>query len=87
MRKDKLSFELREILRSAGTGDAADIAILVTCSEPPDRPLLEATGMIVSRVFENIPAAAGAASREVIESLARLDEVERIDFDSETHAV
>jgi hypothetical protein len=86
MAQDKLSRDLKKVLARAAT-DAGDLPIVVLCSVPPDLPRLEEAGMSVSHVFESIQAASGRASRQAIEALAGLDDVVRIDLDSEARAM
>lgn len=87
MNDQKLAEDLRTLLASRSTADTTEVPIVVTVSGRPDASRLARTGMVVTRVFENIPAASGTASPRAIEALAGLDEVERIEHDSGTHSV
>ncbi len=88
MTDTKISEELLALVRDASrTGDTREIPIIVTVSGRAGPSLLEAAGMVVSRVFENIPAVAGRCAPQAIAALARIEQVERIELDGEVRAI
>lgn len=71
----------------SATDESGEIPVIVTFAPGTDPAVLERTGMRINRVMENIPAAAGTVAGADITTLAALDEVQRVEYDGEMHAL
>jgi hypothetical protein len=67
--------------------ESKEIPVIVTLAPGSDPAVLEPTGMRVHRVMDNIPAVAGTVAGGAVRRLAELDEVQRVEYDGEMHAL
>lgn len=80
----KISDELmQELKRSEKTDPQREIPVIVTVDGPINRAELEKNGLRIAHVFDFISAVSGALTPAQAQALAQLDQVKRIEFDSE----
>lgn len=60
-----------------------EIPVIVTFTKGTDLAALEQKGLKIQRTFENISGVSGTLTAAAIKEVARLDQVERIEFDGE----
>ena len=81
----KISPALAEHL--AQSPATAEVPVLVTSAAGADPARLTAAGLAIRQSFSAIPVVAGTIRPDRVEELARLAEVESIDFDGEVRAL
>ncbi|MGH9831755.1 MAG: protease inhibitor I9 family protein [Blastocatellia bacterium] len=80
----KISDELlQELKRAEQTDPQREIPVIVTINGPINRAELEEKGLRIAQVFDFISAVSGTLTPAEAQALAQLDQVERIEFDSE----
>jgi hypothetical protein len=83
-----ISEDLRERVAEAMSADPSrELPVIITLEPQAEPSALEATGVQLTRVFENIAAVAGRVSADAIDEVASLPHVERIEYDHEVQAL
>lgn len=84
---EELSQRLSEVENEAEAASQKELPVIITLKEASDLAPLEEQGLKVQRTFDNISAVAGTLPAAAVKSVARLDEVEHIDYDGEFQAL
>ena len=82
----KINAELSRRLKEDKPGEK-DLPVIVTIKEDADLESLKTTGLKINHIYENINAVSGTLPASAVNSVAKLDDVERIEFDGEVHAL
>lgn len=64
-----------------------DVPVIITVKENADLESLKTTGLKINHIYQNINAVSGTLPASAVNSVAKLDDVERIEFDGEVHAL
>ena len=64
-----------------------EVPVIITVKEKADLDSLKKTGLKINHIYQNINAVSGTLPASAVNSVAKLDEVERIEFDGEVHAL
>jgi hypothetical protein len=84
----KISAELSRRLKEVGEASAEDeLPVIVTIKKDSDLAALKKKGLKIQHAYENIDAVSGTLPAAAVSSVAKLDEVQLIDFDGEVHAL
>jgi tripartite-type tricarboxylate transporter receptor subunit TctC len=84
----KISEELAKRLEEAEAAEAdREIPVIVTIAAGSDLEVLKRKGLKVERVFENVPAVAGTLGAADVQALAEADQVEKVEYNGEVHAL
>jgi hypothetical protein len=81
----KISEQLRRALEAAGPGD--EIPVIITLAAQTRAEDLAEHGLKIAHAYENIAAVSGTLTAEALKRLARLDAVERIEYDGTFEAL
>jgi len=81
---DKL---LQECKKAERAEPEREVPVIVTTTSNVDRALLEQKGLKITHTFENISAVSGTLTASEVKDLARLDQVETIEYDGEVRAL
>ena len=84
----KISDELRKRLEEVEKTEAQQaIPVIVSVTPGTDLTALEQNGLRIQQIFENISAVAGILNATQANQLAKLDQVELIEYDGELWAL
>jgi CheY-like chemotaxis protein len=64
-----------------------EVPVIITVKENADLDSLKKTGLKINHIYQNINAVSGTLPASAVNSVAKLDDVERIEFDGEVHAL
>jgi hypothetical protein len=64
-----------------------EVPVIITVKENADLDSLKKSGVKINHVYENINAVSGTLPASAVKSVAKLDDVEMIEFDGEVHAL
>jgi len=64
-----------------------EIPVIVTITAGSDVETLARKGLKVQRVFENVPAVSGTLTATEVRELAEVEQVEKVEYDGEVHAL
>ncbi|MDQ5843679.1 MAG: protease inhibitor I9 family protein [Acidobacteriota bacterium] len=82
----KINAELSQRLKQdEPTGK--EVPVIITVKENADLDSLKKNGLKINHIYQNINAVSGTLPASAVKSIAKLDEVERIEFDGEVHAL
>lgn len=77
---------LRQLKATEGTS-GAELPVIITVKDSSSLDALQENGFKVQHIFDVINAVSGALPATAVRSVARLDEVQHIDYDGEVHAL
>jgi hypothetical protein len=85
---DKLDDHLTKALAEAEESSAkSSVPVIVTLRPDTDASSLKAEGLDIEHAFESISAVSGKIRLADLDRLEALDQVEKIEFDSQMHAL
>ncbi|HEY0407116.1 MAG TPA: hypothetical protein VGC89_15400 [Pyrinomonadaceae bacterium] len=80
----KISERLSQKLKEAGAQESPEeLSVIVNIKAGSNLDALKKQGLKITHAYENIPYVAGTLPASGVETLARLDEVQEIDYDAQ----
>jgi hypothetical protein len=83
----KISKELSQQLKAAGDASEKELPVIITVEDSSKLDALKEQGFVVAHTFDIINAVSGTLPAAAVKSIARLDQVQHIDYDGVVEAL
>ncbi len=83
----KIDVELQNQIKSAQSDPQREIPVIVSLAAGANIEKLAQRGLKINRIFDAIEAVAGTLTAAEINALSKWDQVNRIEYDGEMHAL
>lgn len=83
----KIGEELSQQLKAVKESSEEELPVVITVRKGADLAALKEQGLKVEHTFDVINSVSGTLPAAAVKSVARLDEVQRIDYDGEVQAL